>query len=165
LAKVCAFEHLSTRGFLHPHLLCSPTHLCPNRDPIPICRISPAVMSLSKTASARDPEAELNSNSISYRGQRNDKSENLVTAAQQVPHQFPEGGTKAWLVVVGCWCVSFASFGMINSFGVYETHYIQTLLSNRTPSEIAWIGSIQAFAQFSATLISGPVTDRYGAMV
>ena len=30
---------------------------------------------------------------------------------------FPEGGTKAWLVVLGCWCSSFASFGYVNSFG------------------------------------------------
>jgi hypothetical protein len=30
---------------------------------------------------------------------------------------FPEGGTKAWGVVIGCWCTSFASFGIVNSFG------------------------------------------------
>lgn len=81
-----------------------------------------------------------------------------------MPH-FPEGGTKAWLVVLGCWCTSFASFGYVNSFGVYETYYLQTFLKGYSPSTVAWIGSIQAFTQFSATLISGPVTDRYGAMV
>ena len=36
---------------------------------------------------------------------------------QQVAHQFPEGGMKAWMVVLGCWCISFASFGYVNSFG------------------------------------------------
>ena len=35
----------------------------------------------------------------------------------QVPPVFPEGGLKAWLVVLGCWCTSFASFGIVNSFG------------------------------------------------
>lgn len=50
-------------------------------------------------------------------------------------------------------------------FRVYETYYLQTFLSGYSPSDVAWIGSIQAFAQFSATLISGPVTDRYGAVV
>lgn len=34
-----------------------------------------------------------------------------------VPHEFPEGGLRAWLVVFGCWCISFASFGYVNSFG------------------------------------------------
>ncbi|KAB5585659.1 major facilitator superfamily domain-containing protein [Coniochaeta sp. 2T2.1] len=79
--------------------------------------------------------------------------------------QFPDGGAKAWLVVLGCWCTSFASFGIVNSFGVYETYYHQTYLSHHSPSAIAWIGSLQAFAQFSATLISGPLTDRYGPLV
>ncbi len=37
---------------------------------------------------------------------------------QQVAHHFPEGGLKAWLVVLGCWCTSFASFGFVNSFGL-----------------------------------------------
>lgn len=36
---------------------------------------------------------------------------------RQVAHHFPEGGLKAWLVVLGCWCTSFASFGYVNSFG------------------------------------------------
>jgi hypothetical protein len=40
---------------------------------------------------------------------------------QPVAHQFPEGGLKAWLVVLGCWCASFASFGYVNSFGYAVT--------------------------------------------
>ncbi|KAK7717658.1 hypothetical protein SLS64_003153 [Diaporthe eres] len=55
---------------------------------------------------------------------------------------FPDGGTKA----------------------IYETYYQQEYLKGYSPSTIAWIGSIQAFAQFSATLISGPITDRWGPM-
>lgn len=27
----------------------------------------------------------------------------------------PDGGTAAWLVVLGAWCVSFYSFGWLNS--------------------------------------------------
>ncbi|UKZ60910.1 uncharacterized protein TrAtP1_002180 [Trichoderma atroviride] len=75
------------------------------------------------------------------------------------------GGLKAWLVVLGCWCTSFASFGYVNSFGVYETYYLQTFLSDRSPSDVAWIGAIQAFAQFSAAMVSGPIADRHGPMV
>ncbi len=55
--------------------------------------------------------------------------------------------------------------GFISLFRVYETYYLQTFLSDYSPSDVAWIGSIQAFMLFSAALISGPVTDRYGAMV
>lgn len=54
--------------------------------------------------------------------------------------------------------------GVNPSYRVYETYYLETFLSDYSPSTVAWIGSIQAFAQFSATLISGPITDRYGPM-
>ena len=30
---------------------------------------------------------------------------------------FPEGGTKGWMAVLGCWCVMFNTFGYINAFG------------------------------------------------
>lgn len=48
---------------------------------------------------------------------------------------------------------------------VYETYYLRTYLRDYSPSTVAWIGSIQAWVQLSATLISGPVSDRYGPMV
>ncbi|KAI7788058.1 major facilitator superfamily domain-containing protein [Diaporthe eres] len=47
---------------------------------------------------------------------------------------------------------------------IYETYYQQEYLKGYSPSTIAWIGSIQSFAQFSATLIGGPITDRWGPM-
>ncbi|KAK1752337.1 MFS general substrate transporter [Echria macrotheca] len=84
---------------------------------------------------------------------------------QSLTPEIPDGGLRAWMVVLGCWCVSFVSFGIISSFGVYETYYLETYLRDYSPSAIAWIGSIQTFAQFSATLLSGPATDRYGPMV
>ena len=33
---------------------------------------------------------------------------------------FPEGGTWAWLAVLGSFLVYFASFGVINSFGTFQ---------------------------------------------
>lgn len=48
--------------------------------------------------------------------------ENKAASLEQKPQpsampDFPDGGTKAWMVVFGCWCTSFASFGIVNSFG------------------------------------------------
>jgi len=42
--------------------------------------------------------------------------EEAIPAPHAMP-TFPEGGSKAWGVVIGCWCTSFASFGIVNSFG------------------------------------------------
>ncbi|CAD0048075.1 unnamed protein product [Aureobasidium pullulans] len=79
---------------------------------------------------------------------RADKERMSTGEPEPVMPLFPEGGTKAWLVVLGCWCTSFASFGI-----------------DRSSADIAWIGSIQTFTQFSATLLAGPINDRYGPMV
>jgi hypothetical protein len=35
--------------------------------------------------------------------------------------------------------------GIANTFGAYQTFYEGDLLKNQTPSQISWIGSIQAF--------------------
>ncbi len=32
-------------------------------------------------------------------------------------HKFPEGGTRGWLVILGCFCVMFFTFGYVNAFG------------------------------------------------
>lgn len=52
-----------------------------------------------------------------------------------------------------------------NACSVYETYYLQTYLAGYSPSDVAWISSTQVFFQFFITIISGPMTDRYGAMV
>lgn len=53
----------------------------------------------------------------------------------------------------------------LRTHSVYEAYYLQTFLRDTSPSAVAWIGSIQACSQFSATVISGPITDRYGPSV
>lgn len=40
-----------------------------------------------------------------------------VRSASPAAPTFPEGGATAWGVVIGCWCTSFASFWIVNSFG------------------------------------------------
>lgn len=72
-----------------------------------------------------------------------------------------DGGFVAWLQVVGAFCLFFTSWGIVNSFGVYQTYYESYLLStNYTASQISWIGSIQAFFLVSIGVITGPVFDK-----
>ncbi|THW22493.1 MFS general substrate transporter [Aureobasidium pullulans] len=61
---------------------------------------------------------------------RADKERMSTGEPEPVMPLFPEGGTKAWLVVLGCWCTSFASFGIVNSFGVYKTYYLHHFLKD-----------------------------------
>lgn len=85
----------------------------------------------------------------------------------------PDGGATAWLVVLGCWCTSFCTFGWLNSMrmppipvqsqariykvprhandktppgvGVFQEYYQTELLSGYSASTIAWIPSLQIF--------------------
>lgn len=49
--------------------------------------------------------------------------------------------------------------GLTNSFGVFETYYIETLLTDSTSSAIAWIGSIQLFLTMIIGVFAGVLLD------
>ncbi|KAF9460383.1 major facilitator superfamily domain-containing protein [Collybia nuda] len=69
---------------------------------------------------------------------------------------FPEGGWRAWLVVLGVWLGQFSTFGYTNAYGVYNDFYVRDYLKDRyTSSQISWIGSTQLFLTLSLGLVSG----------
>jgi len=47
--------------------------------------------------------------------------------------------------------------GTINSFGVFQSHYVTAL--QRSPSDISWIGSIEIFFLFFIGAFTGRLTD------
>ncbi|KAH7241475.1 riboflavin transporter MCH5 [Fusarium tricinctum] len=69
----------------------------------------------------------------------------------------PDGGLWAWLCVVGSHLAILNTWGVINSFGAFQSHYVQTL--NRPPSDIAWIGSLEIFFLFFIGAFTGRLTD------
>ncbi|KAN0116615.1 MFS general substrate transporter [Russula decolorans] len=72
---------------------------------------------------------------------------------------FPDGGLRAWLVVLGSSCATFSTFGLVNSFGAFQEYYQDVLLKSTSPSTIAWIGSTQTSLVFFPALISGRLFD------
>ncbi|KAF2797064.1 MFS general substrate transporter [Melanomma pulvis-pyrius CBS 109.77] len=77
----------------------------------------------------------------------------------------PDGGLQAWMVAIGASCIFFSALGFANSFGVFQEYYMTHQLRDKTPDEVAWIGSLSAFLQLSAGCFGGPLFDRYGAWV
>jgi len=49
--------------------------------------------------------------------------------------------------------------GIANTFGVFQTYYEINLLSSQSPSNISWIGSIQAFLLLIIGVATGPMYD------
>jgi len=73
---------------------------------------------------------------------------------------FPEGGLQAWLTVLGGWLVQFCAFGYSTSFGVYQDFYVREYLSNKSSSQISWIGSVQLLLLLSTGFFTGRAFDR-----
>ncbi|KAJ7876114.1 major facilitator superfamily domain-containing protein [Mycena olivaceomarginata] len=74
--------------------------------------------------------------------------------------EYPDGGTRAWLIVFGGACTTFSTFGLVNAWGVFQSYYTETLLKDSSPSDIAWIGSIQYALIFIPGVASGHYFDR-----
>lgn len=72
---------------------------------------------------------------------------------------FPDGGAAAWMVVLGCTCAIFATFGLVNAWGVFQSYYKRVLIPETETSTIAWIGSIQYALVFLPGLIAGRLCD------
>ncbi|EDN92260.1 hypothetical protein SS1G_08123 [Sclerotinia sclerotiorum 1980 UF-70] len=75
-------------------------------------------------------------------------AEELPQVAPSPHADIPNGGIVAWLQVVG-----------INMFGAFQTFYESDLLSHESPSNVSWIGSIQAFLLLLVGVITGPLFD------
>jgi hypothetical protein len=78
---------------------------------------------------------------------------------------FPEGGLKAWSVVVGAFCGSFSIFALINSTGVLLEYLQAHQLKDYTSSQISWIFGLQLFLIFFCGAPAGPIFDAYGPRV
>ncbi|KAK8132255.1 hypothetical protein PG999_000428 [Apiospora kogelbergensis] len=74
----------------------------------------------------------------------------------------PDGGARAWLMILGAWCCSFCSYGWVNSVGIFQQYYENGPLSDYSPSQIAWIPSLQIFFLSFLGPVIGRLNDTYG---
>ena len=77
-------------------------------------------------------------------------------------HKYPEGGLRAWLVVLGAFSGMTASFGNLNSTGTFQAYLSTHQLAHESPGAIGWIFSLYAFLTFFCGVQIGPVFDAYG---
>lgn len=75
---------------------------------------------------------------------------------------FPEGGLRAWLVVLGAFCASFSVFGIINSTAVLLDYFSANQLKDYSPDAIGWIFGFSLFLTFFCGAPIGPIFDAYG---
>lgn len=76
--------------------------------------------------------------------------------------EYPEGGKRAWLVVLGSWFALFAALGLMNILATFQTYVSTHQLAEYDASTIGWILSLYSFTCFFLGIYIGPVFDKYG---
>lgn len=75
---------------------------------------------------------------------------------------YPEGGLRAWLVVLGSFSGMTASFGIMNTIGTFQAYLSTHQLASYSPSAVGWIFSIYVFLGFFCGVQIGPIFDAKG---
>ena len=74
----------------------------------------------------------------------------------------PDGGLQAWLVVAGTFLLIMTNFGLLTSYGVFQTYYVSHQLAHMAASTVSWIGSLQTFMILGGSFVFGKISDDYG---
>ncbi|KAF2268060.1 MFS general substrate transporter [Lojkania enalia] len=124
----------------------------------------PSESSDSIRSDAQDREEDLPEEKVEDIDERVTDGQELEPVRSKQPSvnhvaSIPNGGFMAWLQVLGSFFLFFNSWGIVNTFGSYQTYYETNLLTSSNPSAISWIGSIQAFLLLLVGALTGPLYD------
>ncbi|KAK3946110.1 major facilitator superfamily transporter [Diplogelasinospora grovesii] len=85
----------------------------------------------------------------------------LTTDQQRPPDDI---GLRSWLAVFGASVALFCTVGFLNAYGVFQEYYT-TFLSDRSASDISWIGSLSIFLLYVGSPFGGVLVDRIGPSI
>ncbi|KAL8786793.1 MAG: hypothetical protein Q9195_008051 [Heterodermia aff. obscurata] len=71
----------------------------------------------------------------------------------------PNGGLKAWQQVLGAFFLNFNTWGLVNTFGIFQDYYATGAVFAASQSAIAWLGSIQGFLMLTIGVLCGRAID------
>lgn len=74
----------------------------------------------------------------------------------------PDGGLQAWLVVAGTFLLIMTNFGLLTSYGVFQSYYVSHQLAHLPASTVSWIGSLQTFMILGGSFVFGKISDDHG---
>ncbi|ODV85317.1 hypothetical protein CANARDRAFT_7962 [[Candida] arabinofermentans NRRL YB-2248] len=77
--------------------------------------------------------------------------------------KYPEGGWKAYSVVLASLLGMVSSFGLMNSTGAIESYLEKNTLKTTSTTTISWIFALFSFLTFGGSMVSGVLFDTYGA--
>lgn len=89
----------------------------------------------------------------------------VTKAPKATPPEVPDGGSKAWLTVLGAAIALFVSFGWVNCIALFQSEYETNQLKDYSSSEISWITSMEFFFMLFISPVAGKLFDGYGPRV
>ncbi|CDU24098.1 related to Monocarboxylate transporter 1 [Sporisorium scitamineum] len=93
-----------------------------------------------------------------------DRSQDVEKASSVTEYApAPDGGMQAWLVVAGTFLLIMTNFGLLTSYGVFQSYYVSHQLAHLPPSTVSWIGSLQTFMILGGSFVFGTISDDYGS--
>ncbi|EEH22759.1 hypothetical protein PABG_04970 [Paracoccidioides brasiliensis Pb03] len=75
----------------------------------------------------------------------------------------PNGGLRAWTVVLGSFLLQMSSFGYFNTCGTFQFYYQHVMLPEKNSSQLAWITTLQIAFFFVCGPAVGKLVDVYGS--
>ncbi|KXT13483.1 hypothetical protein AC579_8629 [Pseudocercospora musae] len=86
--------------------------------------------------------------------------EKHATAVEVGPTEMQkDSGVRAWSQVVGAFCLYFNTWGLISSYGSFQSYYEEDLLKSNSSFQISTIGSLQSFLLVFLGFLAGPLYD------
>jgi hypothetical protein len=77
--------------------------------------------------------------------------------------KYPEGGLRAWLVVLGSWCAMIPSMGLLNTIGILHAWTGSHQLAEYSSSSLGWIfGAFSFFLYFGGAQVGMDNSYVYG---
>lgn len=87
-------------------------------------------------------------------------SRHVLQSSRPPPIFQPDGGMQAWLQVLGSFLINVNTWGIVNSFGVFQAYYESTHLSSYSSMNISWVGTLQGTLLLVIGVVAGPLFDR-----
>ncbi|OAA45070.1 Major facilitator superfamily domain, general substrate transporter [Metarhizium rileyi] len=97
-----------------------------------------------------------------HQGNKLEKKATQVSTAASYEETFPEGGLRAWLVVVGAWFAFMSAMGLMNTIAIFQAYTLSHQLKGHSEGTVGWIFSLYTFLAFFCGVYIGPVFDKYG---
>lgn len=108
-------------------------------------------------SSQRSDDSKIEASETIDRSDNSKEKTTVIPLDASPPTQ--DGGTRAWLQVVGSFLVFSNLWGPTFAFGSFQSYYELHYLPSQSASNISWIGTMATFLLIVIGVFSGPLFD------